>query len=100
MAIVNPQGIDFVNREIRPLCESVRGIVARINNTTTSWFAGINTLFPNDSTLVDDGREAEGVSRLTGADVNSVMGILIAMAAASNTEIIEKPTVRPLEVNP
>lgn len=99
MAVTNPIAIEFCNEEVRVLCESARALVARIQNSTTSWFAGINAMFPNDSTLVDDGRENEGVSRLTGADVNSAMGVLIAMAAASNSEILEKPTVRPLQAS-
>ncbi len=96
--ITNPVAIKFVNEEIRPLCEQIRALCAKITNSRTSWFGGINNSFPNDSSPVVDGREGEGVSRLTGADINSVMGIAIAMLDASNAEIIEKPTVRPLEV--
>jgi hypothetical protein len=92
--IDDPQAIKFVNENIRPMCEITEDLVASISTLTTAWFGGLNLLFPNDGTLVDDGREAEGVSRLTGANINSVMGILIAIGNASNSEIINKPTVR------
>jgi hypothetical protein len=69
-----------------------------IDNANTQWFAGINTTVPNTSEALADGRDAEGVSRLTGADINSAMSILGAMKTASNSEIISKPCVRALEV--
>lgn len=99
MAVTNPQAIAFVNEEMRPLAELARALVARVTNSETSWFAGINTIIPNDvAQAIEDGREAEGVSRLTGADIHSLMGVLITMRNAQNSEIIEKPTVRPLQV--
>lgn len=97
--INDPQAVRFCNEVVRPMCELARAFVARTQSHTTEWFSGINALFPNDSSPVDDGRETEGVSRLTGADVNSVMGILIAMAAESNSEIISKPCVRSLQAS-
>lgn len=96
--ITNPQAIKFCNEDIRPLAERIRALVAEIGSIQTRWFSGINTMFPNDGSAVDDGRDAEGISRLIGSDVNSVMGIAITMASASNAEIIEKPCVRSLQV--
>jgi hypothetical protein len=93
--ITDPQAIRFSNEVIRPLSEEVRALVAKIGAAQTTWFSGLNAEFPNDATPLDDGREDEGVSRLTGADINSVMGVLIAMSGASNSEIISKPCVRP-----
>lgn len=96
MAINNPQAIAFANDVIRPLCERVRSQHFRTQDAVTAWFGGINTLFPNDSTILNDGRASEGVSILTGAQVNSVMSILIAMDAQYNSEIITKPCVQPV----
>lgn len=100
MAVTNEVAIAFCNNEIRPICELARKFAAQVTNMETSWFAGLNTLIPNDAQeLIADGRDVEeGVTPITGADVHSVMGIIIAMRNAQNTEILEKPTVRPLEV--
>lgn len=94
--ITDPQAIRFTNETVRPLCEKLRALAAEIAAAQTIWFGGINALFPNDTTALADGRENEGVSRLTGANVNSAMGVLIAVAGATNAEIIAKPCVRPL----
>lgn len=97
--ITNPEAIRFVNEQIRPLCEKVRALNAEINAMQTLWFSGVNASFPNTTEAVDDEREAQGVSRLTGANINSAVGILINMEAASNDEIIAKPCVRPLQAS-
>jgi hypothetical protein len=97
--ITNPNTIKFINEVVRPLCEKARALNALTGNASDEWFAGINTTVPNTSEEVDDGREAQGVSRLTGQDVNSAMNILIAMKTASNVQIISKPCVRALDVS-
>lgn len=97
--ITNPEAIHFVNEQIRPLCEEARALMARIAAMQTLWFSGLNAVFPNDSTVLADGRDADGSSRLTGAHVNSAVGNLIAIQAASNSQIIEKPCVRALSVS-
>lgn len=99
MAITNPEAVRFVSEVVRPLSEKTRALKAEIDAATTQWFGGMNAKFPNDSSVVEDGREAEGVSRLTGADVNGVMGNLIAASSAVNPEIIAKPTVRALSAS-
>ncbi len=97
--ITDPQAIKFVNEQIRQLSERCRNLKAEIASASTQWFGGINNLFPNTADPVQDGRESEGVSRLTGADINSVMSIVIGAAGQINDEIISKPCVQPLRVN-
>lgn len=98
--ITDPQAIKFSNEQVRPLAEDFRALLARVTAAETSWNGGINAMNPNDpQELVNDGREAEGVSRLNGADINSFMSVILAMKAASNSEIIAKPCVRPLQAN-
>lgn len=99
MPITNPAAIRFVTDQIRPLCVRARADHARRQSLATQWYSGINAMFPNDSTVVEDGRAGDGVRQLTGADVNSVMNILLAMEQQYNTEIIEKPCDRPIEAN-
>jgi hypothetical protein len=97
--ITNPNTIKFINDVVRPLCEKARALNALVGNGSDEWFAGINDTVPNTAEVVDDGRVSQGVSILTGADVNSAMNILIAMKTASNVQIISKPCVRALEVS-
>ena len=96
--IDNPEAIRFVNEQVRPLCEALRALKARIVAAQSTWFATVADNIPNDAQeAIEDGREAEGVSRLDGAQVNSAMSILGAVATATNDEIISIPCVRPLQ---
>ena len=52
--------------------------------------------------VVEDGREAEGISRLTGADINAaatVFASLLTIMDVSAQTAINKPCVRPLLYN-
>lgn len=97
-AITDPQIIKFVNEEVRPLAEKLRALMVEITDIETVWFSGLNGKTLNDSTPLEDKRDAEGVSRLTGSDVNSLISVAIAMRDAGNTQIISKPCVRALTV--
>jgi hypothetical protein len=101
MPIDNPQAIKFVNEQVRPMAERLRAIKAEIDGMMVDWFAGIDALVPNDPTPVADGREAEGVSRLTGADCVSlvVAAQAVQTALASYSAIVAKPCVRPLSAS-
>jgi len=102
MAIDNAEAIRFSNEVVRPLAERVRDLNVLCENAMAVWYGGMNSDFPNDSTAVDDGREAEGVSRLTGGDVNSFMGQLATfvsqMDGAGVSDVVLKPCVRNLMV--
>jgi len=80
------------------MSEDIRALIARIEAAKITWFGGVDALIPNrlDENLAD-GRAAEGASRLNGADIHSFVSIIIAMQAASNAEIISKPTVRAMK---
>ena len=100
--IVNPQVINYCNSVIRPLAEAMRSLDARCDAGLVTWFSQIAANCPNDSSPVADGREAEGVSRLTGADVNSFVAQMAAYQTALNqsgvADVVSKPCVRSLEV--
>jgi hypothetical protein len=102
--VSNAEAIRFVNEQIRPLAESVRALKARIDAATVKWFGGINTTIGTSADdAIADGREAEGVSRLTAADVTGLMTQLLAIQAtldgAGVAGVVEKPCVRTLEVS-
>lgn len=90
--ITNPEAIRFVNETIRPLCEDARLLQLKINALSTLWFLGINASFSGNADTVEDGRDANGVSRLTGADVTNAVSQLLGVSL--NSQIIQKPCVR------
>lgn len=101
MAIENPEAIRFVNEQVRPSAEKIRGLKAEIDATMVAWFAGVDASIPNDAReVLADGREGEGVSRLTGADIHNFMARLASIqeGLSGKETIIEKPCVRPLKV--
>jgi hypothetical protein len=101
--IVDPRAISYTNQVIRPLAEQMRSLKARVDSGLVTWFADIDALVPNDASPLLDGREAEGVSRLTGADITGLVTQLAAYQTALNVNgvaaVISKPCVRALEVN-
>lgn len=96
--ITNAAAIKFVNEVVRPLAEEARALSIRLGAMRTAWYGGMNTVFANAVDTVEDGRSAEGVSRLTAGDVTNLVAQLIAVAPgeqrAFNSEIIQKPCVR------
>ena len=101
MAITNAEAIRFVNERIRPVAEQIRDLQARMTEHVANWNQGVSALVPNDALeLLEDGREAEGVSRLTGEDVNAMVtrmqSLLAVLDAANVMDVVHKTTVRPL----
>jgi hypothetical protein len=96
--IVDPIVIRFCNEIIRPVAEELRAIKYRIDSAMVTWYGGMNTLVPNDSSPVADGREGEGVSRLTGIDVNGLVAQMAALKyqleQSGVPQVISKPCVR------
>ena len=102
MSITGPEEIKFVNEYIRPMCENIRFMKARGDDFALKW-AGISGGFPNDTSVVEDGRDAEGISRLTGADINAVATVFNTLLGDIDTSaeaVIAKPCVRPLLYSP
>ena len=99
MAITDPEAIKFVNEYIRPMCENVRASNARGADFTIKW-AGLSGDFPNDpAEIVEDGRDAEGISRLSGADIQAVAAVFDALLGdldMTAQAVIQKPCVRRL----
>lgn len=97
--INHPAAIKFVNETIRPLAEEMRALKAKIAAANVQWFGGIDTLVTNDSSSVDDGREAEGVSRLTGANVVNMVTQMSNVATAINDNVTSLPCVKTFDAN-
>jgi hypothetical protein len=104
MAITNQEVIQFSNDTVRVMAEKLRALKYEIDAAMTKYNSGIGAVCVADmSGLVEDGREAEGVSRLTG---NDIVGLVAQMSAlqtqlsgAGVMDVIVKPCVRPLRVS-
>lgn len=102
--ITDPQAIRFSDEVIRPMAERFRALKAEVDSALATYNGGVGDIFYNDAAgLVDDGRESEGVSRLTGNDVLLLVTQLQAFQTALNapgvSAVISKPCVRPLSVS-
>ena len=100
--ITEPQVTKYANEVVRPLAESLRALKARVDAALVTWDGTISTETPDDASVLADEREAEGVSRLTGADINSFVAKLTGfqnlMELAGVEDTINKPCVRALEI--
>ena len=102
--IINPVAIRFVNEHLRPLAETVRDCKVQLDEAAAVWtdqVAPLLSAHANGDPLAD-GREAEGVSRLTKADLTAFVAVagqlITALNAAGVMNTIRKPTVRVLRV--
>lgn len=101
--IVDPKVISFCNNFVRPHAERMRALDAQGDAALVTWFSQIAAACPNDASPIADGRENEGVSRLTGADVSSFITQVAAYQTALNesgvADVVSKPCVRTLTVS-
>lgn len=99
MAITDPQAVKFCNEVVRPICERIRALKADIDAARIAYDAGLADLFKLGET-VEDGREAEGVSRLTGDDVQAFADLVLLDLRddllSTKEAVIAKPCVRSL----
>ena len=101
--ITDAEAIRFVNEQIRPMAERLRDLNALMGYARGLWVGGgISPHFVADGDTVEDGRESEGVSRLTALDVSAfvaeVATILTRFETAGIMDIIRKPCVRAMRV--
>lgn len=101
--ITNPEAIAFCNDFIRPYCEQLRDLQALVDAMKNKWEANSNQIagmFGNNADTVEDGREEEGISRLTALQVSQAYGELVKLStggsASINTQIVQYPCVRQL----
>ena len=101
MTIDNPEAIRFAN-DARYLAEKTRALKAEIASFRARYDGGIGEFFFNHGNeAVDDGREAEGVSRLVGNDILAfnaqvLYDTLAVMNAVGYDVMLETLCVNPL----
>lgn len=98
MAVNNPIALKFINERVRTGCESLRALHAVFEDTQAAWVEIQKLVTDDDKDPVDDGRESEGVSRLTAKDIYRFMTVVNAVNTAFDADApaITKPCVRPL----
>ena len=70
MAITNYEVIQYTNDTVRVMAEKLRALKYEIDAAMTKYNSGIGAVCVADMAgIVEDGRESEGVSRLTGNDI-------------------------------
>jgi len=101
--VTDPEAIRFCNEVVRPIAERLRDLDAVVADAMGEWFGGINTVIGSSGDDdIADGREGEGVSRLTAADVAGLFGqagtIATQFGGAGVMDVIRKPCVRRLRI--
>jgi hypothetical protein len=104
MAIENPEVIKYSNEVTRVMAEKLRALKYEIDAHMLAWHGGIGAICTADMAgVVEDGRENEGVSRLTGNDLVGLAGQLEAIQTQLNAtgvmQVISKPCVRSLRID-
>lgn len=100
--ITDSQVIAFVNGTVRPLAETIRLLDANNEDAIAQYFSKISPIVSSNvaTDTIEDGRDAEGVSRLTLGDIQNFITLLSDMKTkfdgAGVRDTIRKPTVRQL----
>lgn len=97
---LNESQIRVVNEEIRPLCEAIRGLVARHAALTQRWAAN-NMDSLNDADQIDDRSD---VPVTVVAELKAVKAAFDALNAAATSDaqavaLVNKFCVRPLQTS-
>ena len=74
--ITNAEAIRFTNETVRPLSERARALYYECLAAVPS-FQAVAAELPVGANLIQDGRDAEGVSRLTSDDVRVLTTFLV-----------------------
>lgn len=103
MAITNTGAITFCNEDMRPLAEWLRSLKAMTSSMNDEWSVVHSLNVPDSGTeYLSDGREAEGVTQVTGEEMHDLMDLCNTIETALNTPINEsllsKFAVRPLRI--
>lgn len=102
--ITNSQVIAFSNERLRTSAELIQKVKVQFEGHKAVWDGGVSSLINNvvDDTI-EDGRELEGIFKLTGADAYLMMtridSLLAVLQAPFAMDVVNKVAVRVLQVN-
>lgn len=98
--ITDAQAIRFVNEVIRPMAEAVEALDANVQIAADRYVAEFAPLVSGNvaADTIEDGRAAEGVSRMTLGDVQNFATQMAALRTLFDQvgvrDVIRKPGVR------
>lgn len=105
--ITDPRVIKYVNETLRPLAERTRAVQAEIETSLAAYAVEVQAVVEaaDAGAPLEDGRDAEGVSRLTREDIMQAVGLLDGLAQtarlpdnAQALAAMHKACVRPLRI--
>ena len=102
--IVDPVVILFNNEVIRPLAERVRDLKSLVDDAAQRYTDDVSPLISGnvDGDLIEDGRAAQGASRMTKKDMADIIVVLNALKTeldgVGNMDTVRKPTIQPLRI--
>lgn len=102
--ITDPIVIAYLNERVRPRAEQIRALLHRLQDDRAEWLAeNIGSLVPDTADIIQDGRAAEGVAQLTGAEFRTIVvdrygELLNILEATGAMAPIQKACVRSLTV--
>ena len=107
MDITDPEVVRYCNVYLRPFAERLRAIKAELTDATAAYAANVDGLLVQyvSADPVIDGREAEGIGRITKIDMIRLRTLMVnlstVLADASVTDpdtLLATFTVRPLRI--
>lgn len=102
--ITDPVVLAFLRNRVRPRAEQIRALLHLLQDDRDEFLAeNIGVLVPDDDSVIQDGRAAEGVAQLTGAEFRQIVidrygELLTVLEAAGVMAPIIKACVRVLSV--
>jgi hypothetical protein len=103
-AITDPKVIKFMNEEVRPICEAMQALEARVNAVSTRYVEQVLPVVAGnvDGDIIDDNRLPEGISQYTKLDLTRwaaiVSGLRTELQKANVAETIDKGAVNPVRL--
>lgn len=91
------QVASFVNQRIRPVAELMRSYKMQRDDFDAAW-QSVSGLIPQDSTIIVDGRAAEGIAPLTGQQIHDIAYAFNVTGGGINLGTVAPGCVRSVEV--
>lgn len=99
MAISDPRVVAFLNDRARPRAEAIRDLFAMMDDDAKKWAELADSVPNDDKEIIEDGRDRDGVSRISGADLVLFQAVCEKMNSAVN-ELSELPVITKICVRP
>jgi hypothetical protein len=110
MSLNDPAVNAYVNAALRPLCERLRAVIVEIETNLVAFQTGVGptiaaAVAEDATTVIDDGRAAEGVNQLTVGQVaaiadrlDAVKTLVTAAESVDGMAALNRACVRPLRI--